>query len=101
MDENEKIKEELFNKAISFFNENLYSMALYYFIPSKNINNEDIVEDYIKRCNEKIKERQNSNANKQFLNPKEKIEEENTINTILQTLEMLQKLGLEKIFQRK
>jgi len=96
MDENEKIKEELFNKAISFYNENLYSMALYYFVPSKNINNEDIVEDYIKRCNEKIKERQSSNANKQFLNPKEKIEEENRINTILQSNNNYEILGLKQ-----
>ena len=48
MEEEDKQKEILFNKAVSFFNENLYNIALYYFGPSKNVNNEDIVEEYIK-----------------------------------------------------
>ena len=95
MEEEEKKKEMLFNKAVSFFNENLYNIALYYFGPSKNINNEDIVENYIKKCNEHIKERQNSNASKQFLNPKEKIEEETTINRILQSNDHYEILGIK------
>ena len=94
MNEEEKEKEELFNKGISFFNENLYNMSLYYFIPSKTINNEDIVDNYIKKCNENIKERQNSNAGKQFLNPKDKLEEESAINRILQTEDNYQILGI-------
>ncbi len=96
MEENEKKKEELFNKGISFFNENLYSTALYYFIPSKTTNNEDIVDNYIKQCNEKIKERQNANANKYFLNRKEKQEEENAINVILQSNNNYDILGLKQ-----
>jgi len=96
MNEEEKQKEELFNKGISFFNENLYSMSLYYFIPSKTINNEDIVDNYIKKCNENIKERQNSNAGKQFLNPKERQDEENAINRILQSNDNYEILGIQK-----
>ena len=54
MDEQEKEKEQLFNKAISFFNDNLYNMALYYLNPSKTIHNQDIVEEYIRKCKEHI-----------------------------------------------
>ena len=96
MNEEEKQKEELFNKGISFFNENLYSMSLYYFIPSKTINNEDIVDNYIKKCNENIKERQNSNASKQFLNPKDRQDEETAINRILQSDDNYEILGIPK-----
>ena len=94
MEEQDKEKEVLFNKAISFFNENLYSMALYYFIPSKNITNEDIVEEYIRKCNEKIKERKDLNSKKQYLNPKEKIDEEGVINRILESNNHYEVLGI-------
>ena len=95
MDEQLKQKEILFNKAISFFNENLYSMALYYFVPSKNITNEEIVDDYIKKCNERIKERNNSNTSRHYLNPNERLEEERTINRILQSSDYHEILGLK------
>ena len=94
MEEQDKEKEILFNKAISFFNENLYSMALYYFIPSKNITNEDIVDNYVKKCKELIKERSEQNSKKQFLNPREKIEEEGIINRILQSNNHYEVFGL-------
>jgi hypothetical protein len=96
MEDNEKEKEELFNKGISFFNENLYSMALYYFVPSKTVNNDDIVDDYIKKCNEKIKERQKANVNKQYLNQRERQFEENAINVILQSNNNYEILGLKQ-----
>ena len=96
MNEEEKQKEELFNKGISFFNENLYNMSLYYFLPSKTINNEDIVDNYIKKCNENIKERQNTNASKQFLNPKDRQDEETAINRILQSDDNYEILGIPK-----
>ena len=92
----DKEKEELFNKGVSFFNEKLYSMALYFFPSSKTVNNDDIVDDYIKRCNEKIKERQNENVNKIYLNQRERQEEENTINSILQSNNNYQILGLNQ-----
>ena len=96
MNEEEKEKEELFNKGISFFNENLYKMALYYFIPSKTINNDEIVDNYVKKCNENIKERENTNKSKQFLNPKEREDEEKRINFILQSDNNYEILGLQK-----
>ena len=96
MNEEEKEKEELFNKGISFFNENLYKMALYYFIPSKTINNDEIVDNYVKKCNENIKERENINKSKQFLNPKEREDEEKRINFILQSDNNYEILGLQK-----
>ena len=96
MNEEEKEKEELFNKGISFFNENLYKMALYYFIPSKTINNDEIVDNYVKKCNENIKERENINKSKQFLNPKEREDEEKRINFILQSDNNYDILGLQK-----
>ena len=96
MEEEDKQKEILFSKAVSFFNENLYNIALYYFGPSKNVNNEDIVEEYIKKCNEHIKERNSSNETKQFLNPKEKFEEETTINRILQSKDHYEILGIKR-----
>jgi len=96
MNEEERQKEELFNKGISFFNENLYNMSLYYFIPSKTINNEDIVDNYIKKCNENIKERQKANEGKQFLNPKDRQDEENAINRILQSDDNYEILGIPK-----
>ena len=96
MEEEEKKKDILFNKAVTFFNENLYNISLYYFRPSINITNEEIVEDYIKKCNEHIKEINNSNTNKQFLNPKEKMEEESIINRILQSNDHYQILGVNK-----
>ena len=37
MDGKEREKEKLFNKGIAFFNEDLYKMALFYFVPSKNV----------------------------------------------------------------
>jgi hypothetical protein len=95
MEEEDKKKEILFNKAISFFNENLYNFALYHFVPSKNITNEDIVEDYIKKCNEHIKEKNELNSKKHFLNPKEKMEEENIINRILNSDNYYQVLGIK------
>ena len=95
MEEEDKQKEILFNKAISFFNENLYNFALYYFVPSKNITNEDIVKDYIKKCNEHIKEKKDVNSKKQFLNPKEKMEEESIINRILESDNYYQVLGIK------
>ena len=96
-----KEKEALFNKGISFFNENLYSMALYYFTPSKNVTNEDIVEEYIKKCKEHIKERNESNSKKQFLNPKERQEEEYAINRILQNEDHYVILGLPQKAKRE
>ena len=97
MDEEvERKKEELFNKGVSFFNENLYNMALYYFVPSKTINNEDIVENYIKKCNENIKENQNANTNKQYINQKERQDEEFAINRILQSTNNYEILGLKQ-----
>ena len=96
-----KEKEVLFNKGISFFNENLYSMALYYFTPSKNITNEDIVEEYIKKCKEHIKERTESNSKKQFLNPKERQEEEYAVNRILQNEDHYTILGLPQKAKRE
>jgi curved DNA-binding protein CbpA len=96
-----KEKEALFNKGISFFNENLYSMALYYFTPSKNVTNEDIVEEYIKKCKEHIKERNESNSKKQFLNPKERQEEEYAINRILQNEDHYVIFGLPQKAKRE
>ena len=96
MDEQDKEKEILFNKGISFFNENLYSMALYYFIPSRNITNEDIVDNYVKKCKKLIKERNEQNSKKQFLNPREKIEEEGIINRILQSNNNYEVFGLSQ-----
>ena len=102
MDEQQiKEKEILFNKGISFFNENLYSMALYYFTPSKNITNEDIVEEYIKKCKEHIKERNESNSKKQFLNPKERQDEEYAMNRILQNDDDYVVLGLPQKAKRE
>ena len=96
MNEEEKEKEELLKKGLSFFNENLYKMALYYFIPSKTINNDEIVDNYVKKCNENIKERENTNKSKQFLNPKEREDEERRINFILQSDNNYEILGLQK-----
>ena len=100
MEEEEKKKEILFNKAISFFNENFYSMALYYFGPSKTLNNEEIVVDYIKKCHEKIKERENENKSKQFLNIKERQEEKANILRIIESNNHYEILGLRQNAKR-
>jgi curved DNA-binding protein CbpA len=76
-------------------------MALYYFTPSKNVTNEDIVEEYIKKCKEHIKERNESNSKKQFLNPKERQEEEYAINRILQNEDHYVILGLPQKAKRE
>ena len=94
MDEKEKEKEQLFNKSISFFNENLYNMALYYLYPSKTIHNQDIVEEYIKKCKEHIEEQHSPENQKQFLNPRDKMEYDNTVNRILNSQNNYEVLGL-------
>ena len=85
MDEKEREKEKLFDKAISFFNESLYYMAIYYLNPSKTINNEDIVDEYIKKCEEHIKEQHAPENQKQFMNPKDRLDFESTVNRVLKS----------------
>ena len=94
MDEKEREKEQLFNNAISYFNESLYNMALYYLIPSKTVNNEDIVEEYIKKCKEHIKEQHSPENQKHFMNPRDKMEYDSTINRILNSENNYEVLGL-------
>ena len=94
MDDQEREKEQLFNKAISFFNEKLYNMALYYLHPSKTINNADIVEEYIKKCREHIEEQISPENQKHFLNPRDKMDYDNTVNRILNSNNYYEVLGL-------
>ena len=94
MDEKEREKEQLFNKAISFFNESLYNMALYYLYPSKTIHNQDIVEEYIKKCKEHINEQHAPENKKEFLSPRDRIDYENTVNRILKSENNYEVLGL-------
>ena len=94
MDEQEKEKEQLFNKAISFFNDNLYNMALYYLNPSKTIHNQDIVEEYIRKCKEHIQEQHAPENKKEFLSPRDKMDYDNTVNRILKSENNYEVLGL-------
>lgn len=94
MNEQEREKEQLFNKAISFFNESLYNMALYYLYPSKTVNNEEIVEEYIKKCREHIQEQHSPENQKQFMNPKDRMDFDSTVNRILNTENNYEILGL-------
>jgi len=94
MDDKEKEKEQLFNKAISFFNESLYNMALYYLYPSKTLNNEEIVEEYIKKCKEHIQELHAPENQKTFVNPKDKMDFDSTVNRILKSENNYEILGL-------
>ena len=94
MEDQEREKEQLFNKAISFFNENLYNMSLYYLPLSKTSNNEEIVDEYIKKCKEHIKEQNLPENQKQFLNPKDRMEYDNTIKRIINSENNYEILGL-------
>ena len=94
MEDQEKEKEEIFNKAISYFNENLYNMSLFYLPLSKTLNNEDIVEEYIKKSKEHIKEQHSPENQKHFLNPKDKMDYDSTINRITNSENNYETLGL-------
>lgn len=94
MDDQEREKEQLFNQSISYFNENLYNMSLYYLNPAKTINNQDIVEEYIKKCKEHIQEQHSPENQKHFMNPRDKMEFENTVNRILNSENNYEVLGL-------
>ena len=101
MDEKEREKEKLFDKAISFFNESLYYMAIYYLNPSKTINNEDIVDEYIKKCEEHIKEQHAPENQKQFMNPKDRLDFESTVNRVLKSENNYEILGLSNNANRE
>ena len=101
MDEKEREKEQLFDKAISFFNESLYYMTIYYLNPSKTVNNEDIVEEYIKKCQEHIKENHAPENQKQFMNPKDRMDYDMTVNRVLKSENNYEVLGLSNNANRE
>ena len=101
MDEKEREKEQLFDKAISFFNESLYYMAMYYLNPSKTVNNEEIVEEYIKKCQKHIKENHAPENQKQFMNPKDRIDFDSTVNRVMKSENNYEILGLSNNANRE